>query len=412
MDKYRRFFVPRSTPGRDRDGKGYCAPLSSSEETETASDAPSGTTSPQDSVGESDPAGPRKRRRRRRRGRAKGPRADAPAVEGASAQPIVERDEPPQPSLAALAGGLLSHIDDREVPCTVEGCDNTWTWSAEEQIRSYGQPPPRRKCAECAAIEDREVPCAVDGCARKWTWTAQAQLKHRAWLRRQPSRDGKRSKGRRLEAPRRKCDPCHAKLTRLVERESVCKVHGCTRTVKIDKDSQLRAWAAMRTEDLDAEPVLPKKMCDVCREFCRTHPDRDVQCGRPGCDRTWTYKTGAQLQAFLAGRFEDPIRLACEGSDCELIRAEAAHLAQRAALTGEGEEPRIEPDAEIMPCIVPGCERSWIWRPGMKVAPCNDGDQPIDRMCDAHRAELDPPTPEPEPSAETDDQILTNPPPR
>ena len=52
-----------------------------------------------------------------------------------------------------------------------------------------------------------------------------------------------------------------------MERESVCNVHGCTRTVKIDKDSQLRAWAAMRTDDVDAEPVLPKKMCDVCREF-------------------------------------------------------------------------------------------------------------------------------------------------
>jgi hypothetical protein len=393
--------------------------LSSSEEAEKASDV----ADVHESAAESD-AGPRKRRRRRRRGRAKGRRDDGSPLEPsteASAESRAssgEQHEPPQPSLASLAGGLLSHIDDREVPCTVEGCDNTWTWTANEQIRSYGQPPPKRKCAECTAIDDREVPCAVESCNRRWVWSAEAQLKHRAWMRRQPSRDGnnKRRKGRAQEAPRRKCDLCHAKLLKIVERESVCKVHGCTRTVKIDKDSQLRAWAAMRTDDLDAEPVLPKKMCDVCREFCRTHPDRDVQCGRPGCDRTWTYKTGAQLQSFLAGRFEDPIRLACEGSDCDLIRAEAAHLAQLAALSGEGEEPRIEPDAEIMPCIVPGCERSWIWRPGMKVAPCNDGDQPVDRMCGAHRGELEgpPPASQDDRSAEVevDEQILTNPPPR
>jgi hypothetical protein len=310
---------------------------------------------------------------------------------------------------------LLSHIDDREIPCAVEGCDNAWTWTADEQIRSYGQAPPKRKCAECAAVEDREVPCAIDACVRTWVWTAQAQTKHRAWMRRQPARDSKRRKGR-LDAPRRKCDLCHAKLSVIVERDAVCKVHGCTRTVRIDKDSQLRAWAAMRTDDLDAEPVLPKKMCDVCREFCRTHQDRDVQCGRPGCDRTWTYKTGAQLQAFLAGRFEDPIRLACEGSDCDLIRAEVAQLAQNAGLVGDGEESGIEPDAEIMPCVVPGCERSWIWRPGMKIAPCNDGDQPVDRMCNAHRAEQEASASEDRPEGDEptpgDEQILTNPPPR
>ena len=326
---------------------------------------------------------PRKRRRKRKRNRGKGRKeaggADAPAQDAVTSQA-----QPPaaEPSLASLAGGLLSHLDDREVPCTVDGCDNTWTWTTDDQIKAYGQPPPKRRCAECSAIDDKNVPCSVEGCRRTWTWTASAQIKHRTWARRQPPRDGKRRR-RADGAPRRKCDLCHTKLSQLVERDSVCKVHGCTRAVKIDKDSQLRAWAALKTEDLTAEPQLPKKMCDVCREFCRAHPDRPVQCGRPGCDRTWTYKTGAQLQSFLAGRFEDPIRLACEGSDCPLIRLEAEQLAQKAGQ----DDVRIDADAEIMPCIVPACEGTWIWKPGMKIAPCNDGDEPTDRMCESHRAE-------------------------
>lgn len=182
--------------------------------------------------------------------------------------------------------------------------------------------------------------------------------------------------------PKRRCDLCQEKVGRLVEREGICKVHGCTRTVSVEREYQLRAWAGLNTDDLSVEGPLPKKMCEVCREFCRTHPDRPVDCGRPGCDRTWTYKTGAQLQAFLAGRLEDPMRLACEGNDCDVIKAEAAQLAQLG-----GVQVGAARNVEIMPCIVLGCEGVWAWRSSMNIAPCNDGDQPVDRMCDTHRAE-------------------------
>ncbi len=138
----------------------------------------------------------------------------------------------------------------------------------------------------------------------------------------------------------------------------------------VDRDAQLRAWAAMGTTDLDVEPSLPKQMCDVCREFCRTHDDRPVPCGRPGCKKTWTYKRGAQLQAFLAGRFEDPIRLC---SACESESRKAAH--------GDGTPANVE----VMPCIVPSCEGTWFHRAGQKVPACQDGDQPVERMCDEHR---------------------------
>lgn len=220
---------------------------------------------------------------------------------------------------------------------------------------------------------DTEVACAVETCKRTWIWPRDAQVKHRAWLKRQgdTSLQGRKGKKRRQDGPpRRKCDACQEKWLTLQERVSVCKVHGCTREVMIDRDSQLRAWAALGTTDLDAEFPMPKRMCDVCREFCRNHADRDVACGREGCGQTWTYKTGAQLQAFLAGRLEDPVRFC---SECSKLEA--------------SEHALLGPNVEVMPCIVPACEGVWYWEPDTKISPARDGDLAPDRMCDSHRAE-------------------------
>lgn len=175
------------------------------------------------------------------------------------------------------------------------------------------------------------------------------------------------------------CEPCRQRLGTLVDREGSCKVHGCTRTVTIDRESQLRAWAALGSTEPDAEAPLPKRMCEVCREFCRLHADREVPCGRPGCDRTWTYKTGAQLQAFLAGRFEDPLRL------CDTCMSGAA--AHELLALQQGGTEAVPEGAEVMPCVVIGCDGVWYWIAGMSIAPANDGDQPLDRMCARCRAE-------------------------
>jgi hypothetical protein len=407
--------------------------------------------------GARDETGTEAPRRKRRRRRGKKPRdvQDAGATPGQAIRDLgrdLGRDfsrpttaapsVPPSPALssamASLTAGLFSHLDDREEPCRVDGCDRTWTFTAQEQIQSFGQPPPRRMCAvhagafetfsdrevECANpgcgrtwtftkaaqvaqagrignaeppkrvcdecvreekhLAERQVRCRLDVCKRTWTWSADAQRAHRVWLRRHPDgepdsprddRDGHRRRRRKTkrrasihEPPPRLCEPCKDKLARLVEREGLCKVHGCTRGAMVDREQQLRAWAALGTDDLEAEAPLPRRMCDACRDFCRTHPDRDVPCGRPGCEKTWTYKTGAQLQAMLAGRHEDPIRLCQECASGDFVR-----------------DPALPPGTEVMPCVVAGCEGVWHWRPGMQIAPAALGDLPLDRMCDACR---------------------------
>ncbi len=395
--------------------------------------------------------GPRRKRRRRRR--KKKPRAD-PAV-AAAGEGATDSSPPPAPAPSSspsppdepagtdpgwqtLAAGLLSHLDERQVPCKVDGCVNTWTWTAQEQMQAFGQPPPKRMCGEHRAkfttLEDREVPCAnpgcertwtwpkkaqanqlqrsgsdtpprktcpqctteereltdtpapcrVEGCTRTWLWTRDAQLKHRTWARRhaedggasRDKRSGGKRRGRRRrrqvvdvhQPPPRMCAPCRDKLSRLTDREVPCKVHGCTRNAVMDRDAQLRAWAKLGTEDLDAHGPPVRRMCETCRDFCRNHPDREVKCGRPGCDKTWTYKTGAQLQDFLAGRRHDPIRLCPECSK--------GGIAETAALL-EG----MPEGMEVMPCVVPLCEGVWFYQAGVtEVAATGWVELPLDRM--------------------------------
>jgi hypothetical protein len=175
--------------------------------------------------------------------------------------------------------------------------------------------------------------------------------------------------------PARMCGLCSEKVSRLQTRELPCKVHGCTGTWSWDRASQLRAWATLDTDDLAIDPGPPRRMCESCREFVRTHHDRDVACGRPGCEGTWSYKTGAQLQAFLAGRTADPLRL-CD----ECARG--------------GFVPTINPGEELpegveqMPCVVPGCAGTWVFFPGQRLSNDVDADGlPVSRMCPEHRRE-------------------------
>ena len=177
--------------------------------------------------------------------------------------------------------------------------------------------------------------------------------------------------------PERMCGLCAQKISRVQAKEQPCKVHGCSRTWTWDRASQMRAWVLSGSDDVDFEPAAPRRMCEVCREFCRTHPDREVPCGRPGCANTWMFKTGAQLPAFLAGRLADPLKLCGECS-----RGEFA-----ATFRPGGEAGAVPEGAETMPCVIPGCEGTWLYIPGMRLQETSEGELSPDRMCDAHRAE-------------------------
>lgn len=132
----------------------------------------------------------------------------------------------------------------------------------------------------------------------------------------------------------------------------------------------------MGTDDLAAEPTPPRRMCESCREFCRVHPDKAIPCGRPGCENTWTWKTGAQLQAALAGRNQEPLRLCDECSRGGFINT----LPLTPTDLPEG--------AEVMPCVVSGCDGKWVWFPGQRLGDARDeAGLEIDKMCRKCRQE-------------------------
>jgi hypothetical protein len=176
--------------------------------------------------------------------------------------------------------------------------------------------------------------------------------------------------------PERMCEHCTQKLQRIKPVEFPCKVHGCKNEWTWERGGQLGAWVALGTDDLDANGTPPRRMCNSCRDFCRGHSDRAVACGRRECERTWLYKTGAQLQDQLAGRTAEPIRLCDECAKMQFLAPGA----------GVGTVPS---DAEVMPCVVPGCTGTWLFAPGMVLAAGDHSnlDTMIDRMCDPCRNE-------------------------
>lgn len=323
-------------------------------------------------------------------------------------------------------------MTDQEVKCKVGSCKRTWTWTADAQRRHYAwvarqqaktdtatdaigfvDATPDRASAVVGeassttpevtadsvaeAVASQELvssgpdgapssseaatalaihPAATDSAATS-TGADESASAPPAGERRKKKRKSKRQrKAKPIDGPpERMCSVCSEKASKLKSIELPCKVHGCSRTFEWDRASQLRAWASVATTGDSGEatsPAVPKRMCTTCREFCRVHPDRAIKCGRPECASTWTYKTGAQLQAFLAGKLEDPIKLCDECAKGQFL-AMAAERAKAAERVGQG---------EVMPCVVVGCEGSWLYMPGMTLTPAADGQYPADRMCD------------------------------
>ncbi len=315
---------------------------------------------------------------------------------------------------------------DVELPCKIEGCRRSWTWTRDAQLRHRLWVLRQRSKADAAAAR------AVQAQAQAQQQQAQAPLPvaapgtfpeevrspevfadtltegrlpevsgeaaasesgeaHEAHEKEagEAGEAGDRRKRRRKRRrggkpvvnaegpPERMCGLCAQKITRLQPREQPCKVHGCSRTWTWDRASQMRAWVASGSDDLDFEPAAPRRMCEVCREFCRTHPDREVACGRPECNITWTYKTGAQLQAFLAGRLADPLKLCGECAKGEFA----------VSFRPSGESGVVPEGAETMPCVVPGCQGTWLFIPGMRLRETPYGELAPDRMCADHRQE-------------------------
>lgn len=308
---------------------------------------------------------------------------------------------------------------DVDMPCKVEGCRRQWVWPRDAQLRHRlwvlrqrararameardAAPEPVLEDSGAAALAEVAVEAAPSDMPQETPANVSEDMPQQTddspaaehvdggdnaadapdTSERGPSKRRRRRRKPQQHVravpdpegpPQRMCGLCAQKLSRIAAKDMPCKVHGCVRTWTWDRANQLRAWVLSGSDDVDFEPAAPRRMCETCREFCRKNPDRTVACGRPGCDATWMYKTGAQLQAVLAGRLQDPLKL-CD--DC--AKGEFAKQIADAGLP-EG--------AEIMPCVVPACPGTWVYLPGQRLAPAPDGGLSPDRMCTGCRRE-------------------------
>ncbi|WP_106092009.1 hypothetical protein [Enhygromyxa salina] len=291
--------------------------------------------------------------------------ADAAAADAAAA--AAKRDEPAEPASEPPESEIATVAD---VPADVPADTPADAPSASAEP------------SEAAAGGEAEVASAEPSDPASSTEASEpASEAVAAESEPKPSKKRKRKRRRKRKIndgpPEKLCERCFERMGHLEPIAIPCKVHGCTSTWSWEREGQLRAWAALDAQEHVTElPQPPRRMCNGCFEFVRGRGDREVACGRPDCEKTWTYKTGAQLQDFLAGRTQDPIRL-CE--DCS--RSQFVISSTRGAPVPAG--------AEVMPCQVAGCTGSWVYAPGMSLSSADpDADEPpTDRMCDDCRTQ-------------------------
>jgi hypothetical protein len=279
----------------------------------------------------------------------------------------------------------------RQVPCRLRGCERTWLWSKEEQVsggsgrgKGAALEPPKRMCDPCAKraseVADREVPCSKEGCGSTWRWTRFQQVE--AWLRAREAEP---------KAPRGFCDACRAQVNETQDKAVPCRVRGCDQTWTWPARQQVLAgpdgkpadrmcercettfrgledqrlpckigrgkpnpcpgtfsytkWAQLEALIKDKEE--PARMCDACAARYGALADQTQPCRIKGCDETWSWTRGAQLEAAVGspGPMEPPERMCggCYGKWSQLSDRE-------------------------LPCKRHGCSGTWTWKRGEQLS--------------------------------------------
>jgi hypothetical protein len=261
--------------------------------------------------------------------------------------------------MAAGKFTLADRLGAKSVPCRVAGCSRTWIQLSNKAFGLGGSMAPAAgdategMCDPCRekfrTLQDSLRPCDRKGCTGTWTWPVMAQLE--AFATKRP-------------APKHLCEDCQKLLDSLQDKEIPCAVPGCTRTATLTREQQLVSQGEPSAEAAPSiEGVtIPGLLCEPCAQVARKLKDRAVNCGIIGCSRKWTWKANDQIQAFAAGKPNEPPRRMC--AEC---RAEFGKLGDR----------------EIR-CRTSGCKTTWTWTRSDQLDTCV-ADKPApkapSRMC-------------------------------
>lgn len=259
------------------------------------------------------------------------------------------RDDGPTAGMCEPCRAKYPTITDTQRRCDLPGCDGTWTWTAAAQLEAFAakRPAPRVLCAGCetklAALTDKEIACGIPGCTRKAIVSRRAQLLGDLASPSVEKADGK-ADGKAPQCvtfPGPLCAPCDEVARKLADRPVACGIAGCNRKWIWKADDQIQAFAAGKPN----EP--PRRMCDACRaEFGKLN-DREIRCRTSGCKKTWTWVRMDQLDACVANKPapKAPSRM------CETCFDLFSHIK----------------DVE-RPCRRSGCKRTWTDKRGAQLA--------------------------------------------
>ena len=256
---------------------------------------------------------------------------------------------------------LADRLGAKSVPCRVSGCNRNWIQLSNKAFGLAGSTAPEAgdptegMCDPCRAkfrsLKDSVRSCDRKGCTGTWIWPVQDQLE--AFAANRP-------------APKHLCTDCQTLLNSLQDKEIPCAIPGCTRTATLSREQQLVSQgepAVETTPSTNGNGVtFSGYLCEPCTQIARKLKDRSVSCGIVGCSRKWTWKADEQIQAFAAGKPNEPPRRMC--GEC---RTEFGKLADR----------------EIR-CRTSGCKTTWTWSRFDQLDACV-ADKPVpkapSRMC-------------------------------
>ncbi|MEA2011479.1 MAG: SGNH/GDSL hydrolase family protein, partial [Verrucomicrobiota bacterium] len=184
----------------------------------------------------------------------------------------------------------LKNLKQKEIPCKINECKNTWTFSPYAQLShklSGNKSLPKRMCKRCQTImkqvKPHPVQCKTPGCKNKWFYTTQLQL-HDALT------------GFTDKPKPRLCPKCEKDLSSLKEIEVKCMHKGCDNTWLWSPKEQLKSLAKG-----DKSP--PARSCDMCSEFLADTKLEEKVCVT--CGKTITISPYEQLMEML-GNFSTP----------------------------------------------------------------------------------------------------------
>lgn len=199
-------------------------------------------------------------------------------------------DTPP----ARLCEACYKHLrtlHDAEVPCRAKGCPKTWTWNRYEQLTHMAagksvQSPPQRMCKACydsfRGLQDRELPCKVEGCTRSWRFNRYEQLEHSL------------ADSAEIAPSNRMCPECFRFYAQSVSKRITCRHRGCSHTWKYTRTMQLQDWLHGRQPQ--------NGLCDECTRRIAAAKPRAVPCMVPGCAGTCPYTAADQVRDACMGK--------------------------------------------------------------------------------------------------------------